>query len=135
MRKFVRECSLSLFFGVIFVASLVGQAFAGWKQLDAEQVAEGLGRLSLSEYLTSSNFAGDVAENWQSEYLQFLLYVTCSPSGSCNGDLRSPRSLARRDRSPKRIRRSASTPVADSPHVGQGGRRQDGDLLIGRSQS
>ena len=78
MRKFVRECSLSLFFGVIFVASLVGQAFAGWKQLNAEQVAEGLGRLSLSEYLTSSNFAGDVAENWQSEYLQFLLYVTAT---------------------------------------------------------
>lgn len=78
MRKFVRECSLSLFFGVIFLGSLVGQAFAGWKQLNAEQVAEGLGRLSLSEYLTSSNFAGDVTENWQSEYLQFLLYVTAT---------------------------------------------------------
>jgi hypothetical protein len=27
------------------------------------------------EFVTSSDFAVDVAENWQSEYLQFLLYV------------------------------------------------------------
>ena len=75
MRKFVRECSLSLVFGVLFLAALVGQAVAGWKQLNAEQVAEGLGRLTLPQYLTSADFAVDVAENWQSEYLQFLLYL------------------------------------------------------------
>ncbi len=27
------------------------------------------------EYLTSSDFGVDVAENWQSEYLQFFLYI------------------------------------------------------------
>ena len=26
-------------------------------------------------YVTSSEFAVDVAENWQSEYLQFMLYI------------------------------------------------------------
>ena len=75
MRRFVRECSLSLAFGVLFLAALVGQAIAGWKQLNAQQVAEGLGRLTLPQYLTSADFAVDVAENWQSEYLQFLLYL------------------------------------------------------------
>jgi len=75
MRKFVRECSLSLAFGVLFLAALAGQAIAGWKQLNAQQVAEGLGRLTLPQYLTSADFAVDVAENWQSEYLQFLLYL------------------------------------------------------------
>ena len=75
MRRFVRECSLSLAFGVLFLAALVGQAFAGWRQLNADQVAEGLGRLTLPEYLGSADFAVDVAENWQSEYLQFLLYL------------------------------------------------------------
>ena len=35
----------------------------------------GLGRLTLPQYLTSADFAVDVAENWQSEYLQFLLYL------------------------------------------------------------
>ena len=37
--------------------------------------AEGLQRLSWTRYVTSSDFGVDVAENWQSEYLQFLLYV------------------------------------------------------------
>jgi hypothetical protein len=75
LRTFVRECSLSLFFGALFLAALTGQAFAGWHQLNNQQIAEGLGTLSLLQYLTSADFAVDVAENWQSEYLQFLLYV------------------------------------------------------------
>ena len=75
MRKFVRENSLGLFFGAIFLLTLVGQSFAGWKQFNDEQVAETLGQVSLPHYLTSASFAVDVAENWQSEYLQFLLYI------------------------------------------------------------
>ena len=34
MRKFVRENSLGLFFGAIFLLTLVGQAVAGWKQFN-----------------------------------------------------------------------------------------------------
>jgi hypothetical protein len=75
VRRFARESSLSLVFGALFVLTLVGQAFAGWHQLNDQQVAERLSRLSLGQYLTSADFAVDVAENWQSEYLQFLLYV------------------------------------------------------------
>jgi hypothetical protein len=75
VRRFLKENSLSLVFGGLFLGSLVGQAFAGWFKLNAQQHAEGLGRLSLGRYLASSDFAVDVAENWQSEYLQFLLYV------------------------------------------------------------
>src|SRR6187200_1027465 len=75
MRKFVRQNSLGLFFGVIFLLALAGQAFAGWKQFNDEQLAESLSQISLPQYLTSASFATDVAENWQSEYLQFLLYI------------------------------------------------------------
>ena len=75
MRRFVRESSLSIAFGLLFLAALAGQAVAGWKQVNAEQVAEGLGSVTLPQYLTSADFAVDVAENWQSEYLQFLLYL------------------------------------------------------------
>ena len=77
MRR-LREHSLGLFFGVIFLASLVGQAFAGWHAFNAEASAEGLGTLSWHRYVVSSDFAVDVAENWQSEYLQFLLYITAT---------------------------------------------------------
>ena len=75
MRRFVRENSLGLFFGAIFLATLVGQAFAGHAQYDNLQIAQGLEPISLGRYLTSSSFAADVAENWQSEFLQFFLYV------------------------------------------------------------
>jgi hypothetical protein len=71
----LRTNSLSIAFGVIFLAALVGQAFAGVAQLNALQQAEGLDTLTVGEYVTSSDFAVDVAENWQSEYLQFLLYI------------------------------------------------------------
>jgi hypothetical protein len=75
MRTFVRQNSLSLFFALIFLAALVGQAFAGHADYNAQQVTDGLATVSLGRYLTSSSFAVDVAENWQSEYLQFLLYI------------------------------------------------------------
>jgi hypothetical protein len=38
-------------------------------------VTDGLQRVGLLDYVTSSSFAVDVMENWQSEYLQFFLYV------------------------------------------------------------
>jgi len=71
----VRDNALSVFFGAIFLAALVGQAFSGWVQYNNEQVADGLATISLAGYLTSASFGVDVVENWQSEYLQFLLYI------------------------------------------------------------
>jgi hypothetical protein len=71
----VRDNGISLFFGAIFLAALVGQAFSGWAQYNNGQVADGLATISLASYLTSASFGVDVAENWQSEYLQFLLYI------------------------------------------------------------
>jgi hypothetical protein len=75
VRAFLRANSLSLGFGVLFLASLVGQALAGVADFNDQRTANGLAEISLSRYLTSSSFAVDVMENWQSEYLQFFLYV------------------------------------------------------------
>ena len=75
MRRFVRESSLTLVFLLLFLATLVGPAFAGWHQFNNQQTAEQLGRVPLAEYLTSAEFAVDVTENWQSEYLQFFFYI------------------------------------------------------------
>jgi hypothetical protein len=75
MRRFLRHNSLSLFFGVLFLGALVGQAVAGWYQLNDELDAEQLGHLSFWRYVSSADFAVDVAENWQSEFLQFWLYL------------------------------------------------------------
>ena len=73
MRRSVRDNGLGLAFGGLFLASLVGQAFAGLAQFNEQQVAQGSEPVSLLDYLTSSSFAVDVVENWQSEYLQFFL--------------------------------------------------------------
>jgi hypothetical protein len=73
--RFLRENSLSIFFLVIFLASLAGQAIAGHAQFNHDQVLHHGDAISLGRYLTTSQFAADVAENWQSEYLQFTLYI------------------------------------------------------------
>ena len=74
-RGFLRDNALSLTFGGLFLATLVGQAFAGTADYNAEQVASGLEPVSVWQYVTSSTFGVDVMENWQSEYLQFFLYI------------------------------------------------------------
>jgi len=73
--RFVRENGLSLFFLLIFVLALVGQAFAGHAEYNGQLRVDGYPPVSLGHYVTSSDFATDVAENWQSEYLQFFLYI------------------------------------------------------------
>ncbi|HEY5788554.1 MAG TPA: DUF6766 family protein [Microlunatus sp.] len=75
MRRFVLDNSLTLFFVVILLLALFGQSVAGLAALNSEQIAAGLPVLTYGRYLTSSSFAVDVAENWQSEFLQFTLYV------------------------------------------------------------
>jgi hypothetical protein len=78
MRTFLRHNSLSLSFGLLFLLSLVGQSIAGLHQLNALQLAEHLDVITWREYVASSDFAVDVAENWQSEFLQFWLYLTAT---------------------------------------------------------
>jgi hypothetical protein len=72
---FLRANALTLAFGGLFVVTLVGQAISGTADHNAQQVVNGLEPLSLVEYVTSSSFGVDVMENWQSEYLQFFLYI------------------------------------------------------------
>ena len=71
----LRANGLSLAFGALFLLTLAGQALAGVAEHNDQRLGEGLPQLSLGRYVTSSSFAVDVMENWQSEYLQFFLYV------------------------------------------------------------
>jgi hypothetical protein len=75
VKKAIRNNGLSLFFGLIFLLALLGQGLTGHALFNEEQLANGLEEISLGQYLASSHFAVDVSENWQSEYLQFLLYI------------------------------------------------------------
>jgi hypothetical protein len=73
--RFARDNGLALGFGVLFLAALIGQAVAGHLEYNEQQITHGGAPLSMGQYLMSADFAVDVAENWQSEYLQFFLFV------------------------------------------------------------
>jgi hypothetical protein len=75
MKRILRDNGLGIVFGLLFLASLAGQAISGHADYNNHQIADGGQVVTLGQYVTSSDFAVDVAENWQSEYLQFFLYL------------------------------------------------------------
>jgi hypothetical protein len=78
MRKFARENGLSLFFFVAFLGTLVAQSLAGVRAFNAEQTEHGGSAVSWLTYVTSPEFGGAVMENWQSEFLQFSLFIAAT---------------------------------------------------------
>ncbi|EAP98456.1 putative membrane protein [Janibacter sp. HTCC2649] len=75
MRR-LREHGLPLVFGALLLLALLGQAISGLAGVNGDAHDHGLQTIGMGEYLASSDFAVDLAENWQSEYLQFLLFIT-----------------------------------------------------------
>jgi hypothetical protein len=75
MRRFLFENGLSVFFLTIFMATLVGESFLGQHAHNAEELAHGGQPLSWLDYVLSPSFGSAVLENWQSEFLQFTLFI------------------------------------------------------------
>ena len=71
----VRDNGLSIAFGLIFLATLVGQAISGADTFNHGQTLHDGEPIPFGQYVTSALFWADVMENWQSEYLQFTLYI------------------------------------------------------------
>ncbi len=75
LRKFLRENSLTLFFLAIFIGATIGTLISGWREYNADATQHGEAAISLGRFFASSQFGRQMLENWQSEYLQFLLYI------------------------------------------------------------
>jgi hypothetical protein len=75
MRRVARENSLTLAFLALCVAALVFQAIAGHAAFNAEQDQMQAPHITFWRYVLSSAFGVAVTENWQSEYLQFTLFI------------------------------------------------------------
>jgi hypothetical protein len=79
--RWVRDQGLTLFFTTAFLLSLAFQAVAGHAEYNNDEVEharlldEEPETISLGRYVTSSSFGRAVMENWQSEYLQFTLFI------------------------------------------------------------
>jgi hypothetical protein len=78
---FVKSNSLSIGFGLLFLFALAMQAVVGHQEFNNDEVAHAelmhqqANTISFGRYLTSSSFGQAVMENWQSEYLQFSLFI------------------------------------------------------------
>jgi hypothetical protein len=75
VKRFLHDNSLGLAFGTLFLATLVAQALVGHADFNQEQAAHHEDPIGLWRYVLSSSYGVDVLENWQSEYLQFTLYI------------------------------------------------------------
>ena len=77
-RRFLRDNGLSIAFGLLFLATLVAQSIAGHADFNERAIAHLDDPIGFWTYVTSSEFWVDVMENWQSEYLQFFLYIAAT---------------------------------------------------------
>jgi hypothetical protein len=75
LRRTLFENGLSIFFLGLFLVALAGQSVAGLHVFNEERQAHDEAPISFAHYLTTSHFAQAVTENWQSEYLQFVLFI------------------------------------------------------------
>jgi hypothetical protein len=76
--RVVRNNALSLFFLALFVVALVGQSIAGYLENNEKLVQHSQPPEGFLAFVTSSEFVVDVAENWQSEFLQFFLFIAAT---------------------------------------------------------
>lgn len=76
--KVIRDNALSLFFFALFVLALAGQSVAGYLRTVDELAQHGQPAPGYLGFVFSSDFVVDVAENWQSEFLQFLLFIAAT---------------------------------------------------------
>jgi hypothetical protein len=70
-----RDNNLSIVLLCLFLLSLGGHAVSGWKTYNHNQREHGEAAVTLSAFLTTSEFGETVFENWESEFLQMGFYV------------------------------------------------------------
>ncbi len=76
--SFLYKNSLTIVFLLLFLFSIAGQAFSGWKEHNEYLADKGQSKLSFSKYTTSPHFIQATFENWESEFLQMALFVVLS---------------------------------------------------------
>lgn len=73
--SFLYRNSLSIVLIILMIIFLAGQLFMGWKTENKELIENGLPALKIGEYIHSGHFIQATFENWESEFLQMMLYV------------------------------------------------------------
>lgn len=106
MRKFVHNNSLSIVFLLLFIFSLAGQYFTGYKEYNKEREEEGKVPVAWTAYIHSGHFLESTFENWESEFLQMALFVVLTiflyQKGSSESKQFEPGEAVDREPSPDR---------------------------------
>lgn len=78
--SFIYRNSLSLVLFGLMVLCLIGQFFTGFSTENKELAEQGQPLFSFGEYFKSGHFIQATFENWESEFLQMMLYVLLTVS-------------------------------------------------------
>ena len=130
----LRNHGLSLGFLALFLAALAGQAISGHALYNDDEIThanllhEQASTISFGRYVTSSSFGVDVMENWQSEYLQFTLYIVGTVWLLQRGSPES-KELDQAGLESDEDQLVGDHATRDSPHVGARGRRAPTPVL------
>lgn len=79
-KSFFYRNSLSIVLLFLMLICLLGQFLTGWKTENKELVENGEQALNLAQYLKSGHCIQATFENWESEFLQMMLYVLLTVS-------------------------------------------------------
>lgn len=79
-KGFLYRNSLSIVLIIFMVSCLAAQFFTGWKTENKELVENGDRALTIGQYVHSGHFIQATFENWESEFLQMMLYVVLTVS-------------------------------------------------------
>ncbi|MBV0895991.1 DUF6766 family protein [Microbacterium sp. NC79] len=71
----IRDNALSICFFAIFLLTLLGQTIAGLADTNEQNSIHGEPAVTWWQFVSSSDFMVDVAENWQSEFMQFFVFI------------------------------------------------------------
>jgi hypothetical protein len=78
MRTALRNNSLTLVMGGLFLVFWAGHSLAGWRQHNEELAEHGRPTIGWADYVRSGDFLESTFENWESEFFQMGAFVLLS---------------------------------------------------------
>ena len=112
MKKIWRKNALSITFFVLFIFSLIGQMCTGHNHHNQQRAEDGEQPLNMMQYLESGHFIQATFENWESEFLQMMLFVLLTIKLRQKGSSESKKFEKEEvDREPDPSRKGAPWPV------------------------
>jgi hypothetical protein len=112
--SFLFRNGLSLVFLLLFLLSLCGQIYTGWKEHNEFLTDHDRPEQPVTEYLSSGHFIQATFENWESEFFQMALFVILtiflrqegsSESKACDDPLYDPGELKPKKDSPRSVKK------------------------------